>query len=59
MVVLTKKDLRKMEENYYWSGYKSWYPFPKNLRRNSWRSMEKNLSLTAILGRIYKKAAEK
>ncbi|MDW0116294.1 hypothetical protein QTL97_05065 [Sporosarcina thermotolerans] len=33
MVVLTKKDLRKMEENYYWSGYKSWYPFPKELKK--------------------------
>lgn len=32
MVVLTKKGLRRMEENYYWSGYKSWYPFPKELK---------------------------
>ena len=32
MVVLTKKSLRRMEENYYWSGYKSWYPFPKELK---------------------------
>lgn len=32
MVVLTKRCLLRMAENYYWAGYKSWYPFPKELK---------------------------
>lgn len=31
---MTKNDLAKMEENYYWAGlYKEWSPFPKELRK--------------------------
>jgi hypothetical protein len=32
MAILTPKDLRKMEENYYWAGYKGWSPFPMELK---------------------------
>jgi len=32
MATVTRKDLKKIEEYYYWSGYKSWYPFPKELK---------------------------
>jgi hypothetical protein len=32
MAILTRKDLIKMEEYYYWIGYKEWYPFPKKLK---------------------------
>ncbi|UCZ55259.1 hypothetical protein LGQ02_06690 [Bacillus shivajii] len=32
MATLTRKELRKIEEYYYWSGYKAWYPFPKELK---------------------------
>ncbi len=32
MTTITKKELQKIEEYYYWSGYKSWYPFPKELK---------------------------
>jgi hypothetical protein len=32
MATLTRKELRKIEEYYYWSGYKGWYPFPKELK---------------------------
>lgn len=27
MAILTPKDLRKMEKNYYWAGYKDWSSF--------------------------------
>ncbi|MED4225613.1 hypothetical protein [Neobacillus cucumis] len=33
MTILAQKDLIKMEEYYYWSGYKEWIPFPKKLRK--------------------------
>lgn len=33
MAILTQKDLIKMEEYYYWSGYKEWIPFPKELKK--------------------------
>lgn len=32
MTTITKKELQKIEEHYYWSGYKSWYPFPEELK---------------------------
>jgi hypothetical protein len=32
MATLTRKELRKIEEYYYWSGYNDWYPFPKELK---------------------------
>lgn len=31
-MILTRKGLAKMEENYYWGGYKKWIPFPEELR---------------------------
>ena len=33
MAILTHKDLYKMEENYYWSGYIEWTPFPRELKK--------------------------
>jgi hypothetical protein len=33
MAVLTRKDLYKMEEKYYWAGYKECSPFPKELKK--------------------------
>jgi hypothetical protein len=33
MAILTRRDLFKMEEYYYWSGYKEWSPFPKELKK--------------------------
>jgi len=33
MAILTRKDLFKMEEYYYWSGYREWTPFPKELKK--------------------------
>jgi len=32
MTIMTRKDLQKTEEYYYWVGYKEWYPFPEELR---------------------------
>lgn len=32
MAILTKKEIRKIEEYYYWTGYKSWAPFPLELK---------------------------
>lgn len=32
MATITKQELKKIEEYYYWSGYKDWYPFPKELK---------------------------
>lgn len=32
MTILTKKDLLKMEEYYYWSGNKQYVPFPADLK---------------------------
>jgi hypothetical protein len=32
MTTLTPKKIQKMEENYYWVGFKSWIPFPKELK---------------------------
>lgn len=29
---MTEMDLKETEEFYYWSGYKNWYPFPKELK---------------------------
>jgi hypothetical protein len=31
MTTLTLKEIQKMEENYYWVGFKSRIPFPKEL----------------------------
>ncbi|MFD1039400.1 hypothetical protein ACFQ3N_13495 [Virgibacillus byunsanensis] len=31
MTIMTKKDLRELEEYFYCVGYKHWYPFPKEL----------------------------
>ncbi len=31
MTTLTKEEITKMEEYYYWMGFKSWIPFPKEL----------------------------
>lgn len=33
MATLTREKLRKIEEYYYLSDYKQWYPFPKELKR--------------------------
>ncbi|EKN62751.1 hypothetical protein BAZO_20078 [Schinkia azotoformans LMG 9581] len=32
MAILTKKEIQKIEEYYYWKGYKSWAPFPLELK---------------------------
>lgn len=32
MTIMTRKDLQKIEEYYYWTGHKNWIPFPKELR---------------------------
>jgi hypothetical protein len=32
MAIMTLKDLQQIEEYYYWSGYKHWYPFPEELK---------------------------
>lgn len=32
MAILTQKDLAKIEESYYWSGYRKWIPFPEELK---------------------------
>ncbi|MCX2839851.1 hypothetical protein OQ279_17130 [Salinimicrobium sp. MT39] len=29
MATLTPKEIQKIEEYYYWVGYKNWIPFPK------------------------------
>lgn len=31
MTTLTIKDIQKIEEYYYWVGFKCWIPFPKEL----------------------------
>ncbi|WML39535.1 hypothetical protein RCG19_20515 [Neobacillus sp. OS1-2] len=33
MAILTRRKLIKMEEYYYWVGYKEWYPFPSELKK--------------------------
>lgn len=33
MVILTRKDLFKLEEFYYWGGNRSWTPFPEGLKK--------------------------
>lgn len=33
MAVMTKKELRKLEEYFYYVGYKNWYPFPQDLKK--------------------------
>jgi hypothetical protein len=33
MAILTRTDLLKMEENYYWSGHKERSPFPVELKK--------------------------
>ena len=33
MVILTRKDLFKLEEFYYWGGNRSWTPFPEDLKK--------------------------
>lgn len=32
MVILTRKDLLKLEEFYYWGGNRAWTPFPEGLK---------------------------
>lgn len=32
MTIMTKKHLEKIEEYYYWTGHKSWCPFPEKLK---------------------------
>jgi hypothetical protein len=32
MATMTRKELLKVEEHYYWVGYKDWYPFPEELK---------------------------
>ena len=31
MATLIKKEIQKIEEYYYWVGYKNWVPFPEEL----------------------------
>jgi len=32
MVTITRKDLKKTEDYYYWTGYRHWCPFPQELK---------------------------
>lgn len=32
MAIMKRKDLRIIEEYYYWLGHKDWSPFPKELK---------------------------
>jgi hypothetical protein len=32
MPTLTREEIKKVEEYYYWVGYKSWIPFPEELK---------------------------
>lgn len=32
MAIMTRKELQKVAEYYYWVGYKEWYPFPEELK---------------------------
>jgi hypothetical protein len=32
MAILTRKDLSKIEEYYYWTYNKKWFPFPEELK---------------------------
>lgn len=32
MVVMTKEELKKIEDYFYLAGYKHWYPFPQELK---------------------------
>ena len=32
MPTLTRKKIEKVEEYFYWIGYKSWVPFPEELK---------------------------
>lgn len=32
MTIMTRKDLQKIEEYYYWTGHKNWSPFPNKLK---------------------------
>jgi len=32
MTTLTRKEIQKIEEYYYWIGYKNWVPFSKKLK---------------------------
>jgi len=32
MVVMTKRELQKIEDYYYLIGYKKWHPFPEELK---------------------------
>lgn len=33
MVVLTRTFIAQLEASYYWSGYKHWVPFPRELKQ--------------------------
>lgn len=33
MAKLTPKEIQMIEEYYYWVGYKTWIPFPKELNK--------------------------
>lgn len=33
MTILTKQDIQKMEESYYWNRYENWRPFSKELKK--------------------------
>ena len=33
MTIITPKEIRKIEEYYYCVGFKSWIPFPKELKQ--------------------------
>lgn len=32
MPLLTQEDINQIEDYYYWTGYREWYPFPETLR---------------------------
>jgi hypothetical protein len=32
MAILTRKEIHKVEEYFYWGGYTSWIPFPEELK---------------------------
>lgn len=32
MTILTREEIQKVEEYYYWVGYPNWVPFPEELK---------------------------
>ncbi|MER2457638.1 hypothetical protein ABS751_07060 [Bacillus subtilis] len=59
MAVLTRRDLSKMEEYYYWGGNRTWSLFPEELREKLVGIYGEELFHTHGLNRISMKGQEK